>query len=919
MKKAKKNLLPPLPLRGADTPTKQHGFDLTEQVTQRGEREREMSEGHGGDDREVLLDEESGFEEGPQRREEEGGDGGGGGRKKLGTFLGVFCPVSVSMFSTLLFLRVGFIVGNLGLVGSFVALLLAYVLLSLTVQSLSAIVTNGDVRGGGVYFMLSRCLGPEIGGTIGMVFYAANMVGSALYATGCAEGLIALCGGLVWKVFGEDARLYHYFLASMSNLISLLICLLGADIFGALSAFVLAGVLSILGELTYNCWASPEWVVHTYNVTAVPHCRDNCTYQVVNGTFQSIYYLGVDGVRQNLADNFYSDAVYDCEDPSVPVSAKTAFAVLFAGVTGIMAGANLSGELRAPSKSIPWGTYLGSAFTFCVYLAMFVMTAATCTRNLLYHECHYLSVFSTPPWLVALGAFVTTFCAATSGMLGASQLLQAVAKDNILPKFLSFPLKWGVFRGRPVVAYLITFLLVQVVLTVKSLNQIARLCTICYLLSYGFVNLACVLLDWSAAINFRPTMGTHWTVGLIAVILSVGAMASVSLLYSLIGFFVTLGFGVCVVFGTRHGEKKNWGSVQQGILYHQVRKYLLMLDTRKYHVKFWRPQILLLVRDPRASRSAISFGNNLKKGGLFIIGHIFKGDVNNLRDGEVCPTVKGPKDWMDFIDSLDVKAFADLTVAPTLRAGVQQLARLAGIGAMKPNIVMMGFKGRIAEDAAAAASEGHDRPVRREAGTANDGRKVEAGAESFPDPEEESGDSLSKPSPVDKVQVEDSVPVQRQEVQGAAAGNVLRRRSPMEVAKEEDQSCNDGTPPPPIPWNHEGFSVVSDTEYCNILRDMTRLGKSLVLHRNVAEMDPSTWTRRNCLGCRVIREEKTLDVWLVDFLSPPNTVVDDFGCMLLLQLAFIASGKLGGLPVRVFLRSSGDTHQDEEVVENFKT
>ncbi len=197
--------------------------------------------------------------------------------------------------------------------------------------------------------------------------------------------------------------------------------------------------------------------------------------------------------------------------------------------------------------------------------------------------------------VVSLGAVVTTFCAATSGLIGASQLLQAVAKDNLIPFFMASPLQRSIVAGRPILAYIATFAIVQGVLMVHSLNQvrnnsnvlklpnilniqhnfisfkqIARLCTICYLLSYTFVNLACFLLDWSSAINFRPTMGAHWFPALLAVVLCVAAMAAVSLLYSLVGLFVTLFFGGCVIFGSRRGKNNDWGSVQQGILYHQV-------------------------------------------------------------------------------------------------------------------------------------------------------------------------------------------------------------------------------------------------------------------------------------------------------------------------------------------------------------
>ena len=109
-------------------------------------------------------------------------------------FLGVFAPVCLSMLAALIFLRVGYIVGNAGFLGSVLLFTIAYIILVATVFSICAIATNGAVKTGGVYFMLSRTLGPEFGGAIGFLFYFANIVSSSLNAVACVEGAVRSFG-----------------------------------------------------------------------------------------------------------------------------------------------------------------------------------------------------------------------------------------------------------------------------------------------------------------------------------------------------------------------------------------------------------------------------------------------------------------------------------------------------------------------------------------------------------------------------------------------------------------------------------------------------------------------------------------------------------------------------------------------------
>ncbi|XP_038846006.1 solute carrier family 12 member 9-like isoform X3 [Salvelinus namaycush] len=465
---------------------------------------------------------------------------------------------------------------------------------------------------------------------------------------------------------------YTVLYSSIVLLLVLLVCLVGAHIFARTSFLILLVVtISLL-----SIYISPLALTTPLNFLISHQGPGNQTL-----TYNASY-TGFNGTT--LRDNLGSSYTVDYSTGKV-MSFASVFAVMFTSCTGIMAGANMSGELKNPSAAIPKGTIIAVLYTCIVYVLLFILASSTCERTLLVQDYGFFQRINIWPPFVTIGIYCSALSAAMCSLIGASRILHALALDQLF----GFPLAPAAITsssGNPWVAVLYTWGLAQCVVFAGQLNAIAGLVTVFYLLAYAAVDLACLALEWASAPNFRPTFQVFsWHTCLLGILSCLVMMFVINPVYSSASIILLL---LLLLFLHYRSPTSSWGYISQALIFHQVRKYLLMLDVRKDHVKFWRPQVLLMVANPRSSCQLINFVNQLKKGGLFVLGHVKLGDLDTLPSD---PVQQQYNFWLSLVDKLGVKAFVDLTLSPSVRQGTQHLLRITGLGGMKPNTLVLGF------------------------------------------------------------------------------------------------------------------------------------------------------------------------------------------------------------------------------------
>lgn len=344
----------------------------------------------------------------------------------------------------------------LGIMGMLIA---AYAINLITTFSLSAIASNGTVRGGGAYYLVSRSLGPEFGGSIGVVLYLGFVFNTGLNAVGLIDCFTTNFGVSEgnWAQILPDSQWFLYLWSTLALLLCTGICLAGSSIFARASNGLL--VILVLATLSIPLSA--------LIVSPFRNAKLGIEYTGISWT------TFVENLKPHLTKGAAGSQLRGKE------TFQDLFGILFPATGGIFAGASMSGDLKNPSRSIPKGTLWGLATTFVLYTLVILSMAATITRGSFLRNANVIQDTNMSGLIVLAGELASSLFSTLMGVIGSAKLLQALARDNLLPGFWIFA--QGTKKGdEPTYAILATYVVAQITM-LCDLNQIASFVTMTYL------------------------------------------------------------------------------------------------------------------------------------------------------------------------------------------------------------------------------------------------------------------------------------------------------------------------------------------------------------------------------------------------------------------------------------------------------
>lgn len=471
-------------------------------------------------------------------------------KKTFGTFAGVFTPTTLTILGVILYIRQPWVVGNAGVLGALAIVLLSVAITFTTALSLSSITTNVRIGSGGAFSLISQSLGLEIGGAIGIPFYFAQAIAAAMYIFGFREGLQTLTPDINPLILdmGVFALVMVIAFISTSFAFKIQYVILGVIVLSLVSIY---GALFV-NELNFNI----EWF----------------------GKYPG-----------SIENNFSGSSFW------------IVFAVFFPAVTGVMAGANMSGDLTNPRKSIPVGTLSSVILTTVIYITFIFVAAVIATPDELVKNYNVFIDKALYAPIVLAGLLGATLSSALGSFVGAPRILLALGEKNILPK--SQILAKLSKRGEPINAMLFTALIVLFGISLRNLNTIAPILTMFFMITYAMVNIVALVEQTLGLPSYRPTLRIPIIVPAIG---AFGSIAIMLILNVIVALFSLIFIVIFYFYLVRMNIKSVAGDSRSGLftaLAEWATKKTNSLRPQR-EVRSWRPDLLIPVTFPKEIRSS---------------------------------------------------------------------------------------------------------------------------------------------------------------------------------------------------------------------------------------------------------------------------------------------------------------------------
>ncbi len=544
----------------------------------------------------------------------------------FGTFQGVFTPSILTIIGVILYLRFGWMLGNVGLATSLVIVTAGSAITFLTGLSISALATNMRLKGGGAYFMLSRSFGAEAGAALGIPLALSQTVAVTFYVAGFAEALTR--SGLP-VVSACDPRLVG--LATLT-------------------------VLAVVATLSANVALKSQYFI----MAAI-------AFSLV------AFFLG--GAPTGLA-------APPPDQVPPPLGFWPVFAVFFPAVTGILSGVGMSGDLRDPGTSIPRGTLAAVLTGYLVYMAVpIALYAFVSDAAILRTDTMILQKCARWPFAILLGVWAATLSSAVGSFLCAPRVFQALARDRLMPRV--FGRGFGA-NDDPRLSALLCFGLAAAGLMLGDINAIAPVLTMFNLSTYALLNLSAALEELMGNPSWRPTFRVRPWLSLAGFAGCTGAMFMISPGWT----FIALGCETAIFWLVqRRALRARWGDMRTGLVMALVRLCVQRLERRPADSRNWRPNVLALTPLPVTSPWILLLARAIScNRGLVTLASVVPGALARQpeRLDELHDALKR------CAERFRMGVVARVQPAGDTWSGVRELVRTYGFGPLVPNTVLVG-------------------------------------------------------------------------------------------------------------------------------------------------------------------------------------------------------------------------------------